>query len=91
MNHLFSFGGGGKFALRVSYVFRINSNYFAQRRFIVGVYNEDAMYFCEVGSEFENIIEIIFKFEGYNTSVTELFGGRAWHLEIKTRPSSYLT
>ena len=54
---------------------RINSNYFAKRRCIVGIYNEDIVCFCAVGNEFRNIIEIIFKFEGYNTFVTEL---RIW-------------
>jgi hypothetical protein len=88
---MFSFGGkkNSHFAFRM--FFRINSNYFAKRRCIFGIYNEDAMCFCEVGSEFGSIIKISFKFEEYNTFVTELFGGKAWHLEIKTLPRYSLT
>jgi predicted metallopeptidase len=62
-------------------LFVINSSYLAKRRCIVRIYNEDKVYFCAIGNEFGNIIEIIFKFQGYNTFVTE----RIWRKSVVFR------
>lgn len=74
------------FAFRM--FFRINNKYFAKRHCIVGIYNEDAVCFCAVESEFGNSIEIICKFEGYDTFITE-HKGKMTHRHSRHKSSIF--